>query len=407
MALVALGVTGGISAYKSVEVCRGLQKLGHDVVAVMTEAATKFVGPLTFEAITRREVITSQWKAGANADIEHISIASDIALLLVAPCTANVAGKFAHGIADDFLSSLYLATQAPVLIAPAMNTNMLAHPAVQANLRTLESRGVRFVDPGDGYLACGWVGKGRLAEPAEIVEAAQAMLAPSDPAWRGLRVLVTAGPTYEDIDPVRFVGNRSSGRMGFALAAEARRRGARVTLVAGPTRVEPPQVDELVRVRSAADLHAAVMRVAGETDLVIMAAAVADYAPSSPAEGKIAKGDGPMMLTMERTADVLADLGRLPSRAEGRGPVLVGFAAETSNLLAKASAKRERKGADLIVANDVSRDDIGFDVDANAVTIISASATVEVPRQSKARVAAAILDQVSPLLRPAPAPVLS
>ena len=407
MALVALGVTGGISAYKSVEVCRGLQKLGHDVVAVMTEAATKFVGPLTFEAITRREVITSQWKAGANADIEHISIASDIALLLVAPCTANVAGKFAHGIADDFLSSLYLATQAPVLIAPAMNTNMLAHPAVQANLRTLESRGVRFVDPGDGYLACGWVGKGRLAEPAEIVEAAQAMLAPSDPAWRGLRVLVTAGPTYEDIDPVRFVGNRSSGRMGFALAAEARRRGARVTLVAGPTRVEPPQVDELVRVRSAADLHAAVMRVAGETDLVIMAAAVADYAPSSPAEGKIAKGDGPMMLTMERTADVLADLGRLPSRAEGRGPVLVGFAAETSNLLAKASAKRERKGADLIVANDVSRDDIGFDVDANAVTIISASATVEVPRQSKARVAAAILDQVSPLLRPAQAPVLS
>ena len=407
MALVALGVTGGISAYKSVEVCRGLQKLGHDVVAVMTEAATKFVGPLTFEAITRREVITSQWKAGANADIEHISIASDIALLLVAPCTANVAGKFAHGIADDFLSSLYLATQAPVLIAPAMNTNMLAHPAVQANLRTLESRGVRFVDPGDGYLACGWVGKGRLAEPADIVEAAQAMLAPADPAWRGLRVLVTAGPTYEDIDPVRFVGNRSSGRMGFALAAEARRRGARVTLVAGPTRVAPPQVDELVRVRSAADLHAAVMRVAGDTDVVIMAAAVADYAPSSVAAGKIAKGDGPMTLILERTEDVLADLGRLPSRAEGRGPVLVGFAAETSNLLAKASAKRERKGADLIVANDVSRDDIGFDVDANAVTIISASGTVEVPRQSKARVAAAILDQVSPLLRPAPAPVLS
>ena len=407
MALVALGVTGGISAYKSVEVCRGLQKLGHDVVAVMTEAATKFVGPLTFEAITRREVITSQWKSGANADIEHISIASDIALLLVAPCTANVAGKFAHGIADDFLSSLYLATQAPVLIAPAMNTNMLAHPAVQANLRTLESRGVRFVDPGDGYLACGWVGKGRLAEPAQIVEAAQAMLAPSDPVWRGLRVLVTAGPTYEDIDPVRFVGNRSSGRMGFALAAEARRRGARVTLVAGPTRVAPPQVDELVRVRSAADLHAAVMRVAGDTDVVIMAAAVADYAPSSVAAGKMAKGDGPMTLTLERTEDVLADLGRLPSRAEGRGPVLVGFAAETSNLLAKASAKRERKGADLIVANDVSRDDIGFDVDANAVTIISASGTVEVPRQSKARVAAAILDQVSPLLRPTPAPVLS
>ena len=407
MALVALGVTGGISAYKSVEVCRGLQKLGHEVVAVMTESATKFVGPLTFEAITRREVITSQWKAGANADIEHISIASDIALLLVAPCTANMIGKFAHGIADDFLSSLYLATQAPVLIAPAMNMHMLAHPAVEANLRTLESRGARFVDPGDGYLACGWIGKGRLAEPAEIVEAAQAVLAPADPAWRGLRVVVTAGPTCEDIDPVRFVGNRSSGRMGFALAAEARRRGARVTLVAGPTQVEPPQVDELVRVRSAADLHAAVMQAAEGADVVIMAAAVADYTPSSPAAGKIAKGDGPMTLTMHRTADVLADLGRLPSRVEGRGPVLVGFAAETSNLLAKASAKRERKGADLIVANDVSREDSGFDVDANAVTIISALGTVEVPRQSKARVAAAILDQVSSLLRPALAPVLS
>ncbi|MEQ1897253.1 MAG: bifunctional phosphopantothenoylcysteine decarboxylase/phosphopantothenate--cysteine ligase CoaBC [Vicinamibacterales bacterium] len=407
MALVALGVTGGISAYKSVEVCRGLQKLGHEVVAVMTESATKFVGPLTFEAITRRDVITSQWKAGANADIEHISIASDIALLLVAPCTANVIGKFAHGIADDFLSSLYLATQAPVLIAPAMNMHMLAHPAVEANLRTLESRGVRFVDPGDGYLACGWVGKGRLAEPAEIVEAAQVILAPADPAWRGLRVVVTAGPTYEDIDPVRFVGNRSSGRMGFAMAAEARRRGARVTLVAGPTRVEPPQVDELVRVRSAADLHAAVMQASEGADVVIMAAAVADYAPSSPAAGKIAKDDGPMTLTMNRTKDVLADLGRLPSRAEGRGPVLVGFAAETSNLLAKASAKRERKGADLIVANDVSRDDIGFDVDANAVTIISAAGAVDVPRQSKARVAAAILDQVLPFLRTAPAPVLS
>lgn len=405
MALVALGVTGGISAYKSVEVCRGLQKLGHDVVAVMTEAATKFVGPLTFEAITRREVITSQWKAGANADIEHISLASDIGLLLVAPCTANVAAKFAHGIADDFLSSLYLATQAPVLIAPAMNTHMLTHPAVQENLRTLEARGVRVVDPGDGYLACGWVGKGRLAEPAEIVDAARALLTPADAAWRGLRVVITAGPTYEDIDPVRFVGNRSSGRMGFALATEARRRGARVTLVAGPTRVEPPQVDALVRVRSAADLHAAVMRAAEEADVVIMAAAVADYAPAAPAAGKIAKGDGPMTLTLNRTKDVLADLGRLPSRAAGRGPVLVGFAAETSNLVAKASAKRERKGADLIVANDVSRDDIGFDVDANAVTIIGVSGTVDVPRQSKAGVAAAILDQVSPLLRPVPTPV--
>ncbi len=407
MALVALGVTGGISAYKSVEVCRGLQKLGHEVVAVMTRAATKFVGPLTFEAITRREVITSQWTPGANADIEHIALASDIGLLLVAPCTANVIGKFAHGMADDFLTSLYLATTAPVLIAPAMNTNMLAHPAVQENVRILEARGVRRVEPGEGYLACGWVGKGRLAEPAEIVEAAQAILAPVDASWRGRHVVVSAGPTYEDIDPVRFVGNRSSGRMGFALAADARRRGARVTLVAGPTRMEPPQVETLVRVRSAAEMHAAVLAAAEGADVVVMAAAVADYTPVGPAAGKIAKGDGPLVLTLERTRDVLADLGARRARHSGEGPVLVGFAAETSDLLAKAAVKRERKGVDMIVANDVSNPDIGFDVDANAVSIVSAGGVVDVPRQSKMRIAAAILDQVTPLLRPAPVPVRS
>jgi phosphopantothenoylcysteine decarboxylase/phosphopantothenate--cysteine ligase len=405
VALIALGVTGGISAYKSVEVCRGLQKLGHDVVAVMTKSATKFVGPLTFEAITRREVITSQWKPGANADIEHIAIASDISLLLVAPCTANVLGKFAHGLADDFLSSLYLATTAPVLIAPAMNTNMLAHPAVQENLRTLEARGVRRVEPGDGYLACGWVGKGRLAEPEAIVAAAQAMLLPADPAWRGRHVVVSAGPTYEDIDPVRYVGNRSSGRMGFAVAAEARRRGARVTLVSGPTRVDPPQVDELIRVRSAAEMHAAVMTASSGADVVVMAAAVADYTPAAPAAGKIAKADGPMVLTLERTRDVLADLGAAPSRQAGHGPVLVGFAAETSDVVAKATAKRARKGVDLIVANDVADASIGFDVETNAVTIIGASGVVDVPRQSKALVAVAILDQVTPLLGSVAAPV--
>src|SRR5512138_3484627 len=251
MALIALGVTGGVGAYKAVEVCRGLQKRGHDVVAVMTRAATRFVGPLTFEAITRRNVITSQWRPGMNADIEHIAIADGIALLLVAPCTANVIGKFANGIADDFLTSLYLATKAPVLIAPAMNVNMLAHEAVQRNLQTLTARGVRFVEPGEGYLACGWIGKGRLAEPDEIVAAAEAVLRPEGPL-RGKRVLVTAGPTYEDLDPVRYVGNRSSGKMGFAIAAVAMRRGADVTLVAGPTSVEPPAVRELVRVRTAA-----------------------------------------------------------------------------------------------------------------------------------------------------------
>ena len=399
MALIALGVTGGVGAYKAVEVCRGLQKRGHDVVAVMTRSAVRFVGPLTFEAITRRPVITSQWRPGMNADIEHIAIADSIAVLLVAPCTANVIGKFANGIADDFLSSLYLATKAPVLIAPAMNTNMLAHDAVQRNLDTLSARGVRFVEPGEGYLACGWIGKGRLAEPAEIVDAAERALTPTDSALRGTRVVVTAGPTYEDIDPVRYVGNRSSGRMGFALAAEARRRGATVTIVAGPTRVEPPAVDEVVRVRSAAEMHEAVMRAASNADVVIMAAAVADYTPVAVAPEKIAKTEAPMTVTLRRTKDILTDLGSMRAGLGSAGPLLVGFAAETEDVLAKAREKRLRKKIDLIVANDVSKSDRGFDVAANAVTIVAADGEQHVPLQSKDRVAGAILDRIEHLLR--------
>jgi phosphopantothenoylcysteine decarboxylase/phosphopantothenate--cysteine ligase len=317
MAFIALGVTGGIGAYKAVEIARSLQKQGHDVVAVMTRSARRFVAPLTFEAITRRPVITDQWKPGANADIEHISIASGIDLLLVAPATANTLGKFAHGIADDFLSSLYLATTAPVVLAPAMNTNMFAHPAVIANLETLGRRGVRIVEPGSGYLACGWIGKGRLAEPEEVVAYVQQVLAPASTAFSGRSVLVTAGPTYENIDPVRYVGNRASGRMGFAVAAEAMRRGARVILVAGPSSVEAPAVTELIRVRSAADMHEAVMTRAAAQDVVIMAAAVADYT-LQPAPQKIAKAEGPLVLTLSRTRDILADLGASLARKDGR-----------------------------------------------------------------------------------------
>jgi phosphopantothenoylcysteine decarboxylase/phosphopantothenate--cysteine ligase len=399
MALIALGVTGGIGAYKAVEVCRGLQQRGHDVVAVMTRAAARFVGPITFEAITKRPVITSQWRRGMNADIEHIAIADGIALLLVAPCTANVIGKFASGIADDFLTSLYLATKAPVLLAPAMNTNMLAHDAVQRNLQTLAERGVRFVEPGEGYLACGWVGKGRLAEPGAIVEAAAGMLASGDASWRGRHVLVSAGPTYEDIDAVRYVGNRSSGRMGFAIAAEAKRRGARVTLVAGPTLVEPPAVDALVRVRSAAEMHEAVMRAAAGADAVIMAAAVADYTPAQTSAGKIAKTDAPMTLTLQRTQDILADLGSMRDGLGSAAPVLVGFAAETDDLVRRARDKRTRKKADLIVANDVTTPDRGFDTATNAVTIVGEDGDEDVPLQSKDGVASIILDRVGDLLR--------
>jgi phosphopantothenoylcysteine decarboxylase/phosphopantothenate--cysteine ligase len=398
VALIALGVTGGIGAYKSVEVCRGLQKRGHDVVAVMTRAATRFVGPVTFEAITRRQVITSQWKPGANADIEHIAIADQIALLVVAPCTANVIGKFANGIADDFLTSLYLATKAPVLIAPAMNTNMLAHDAVQRNLQVLSARGTRLVEPGEGYLACGWIGKGRLAEPQDIVAAADRIVSPRDSVLRGRRVVVSAGPTYEDIDAVRYIGNRSSGRMGFAIAAAAHARGANVTLVAGPTSIEPPAVDETIAVRRAAEMHAAVMRAAEHADVVVMAAAVADYTPAQPAAGKIAKRDEPLTLTLERTPDILADLGRASAR-RATPLLLVGFAAEAGDLLAKAREKRARKNVDLIVANDVTSPGAGFDVETNAVTIIGADDEETLPLQSKSRVADAILDRVERLLK--------
>ncbi len=401
MAFIALGVSGGIGAYKSVEIARGLQKDGHDVVAVMTRAARRFVGPLTFEAITRREVITDQWKPGANADIEHISIASTINLLLVAPATANTIGKFANGIADDFLSSLYLATTAPVLIAPAMNTNMFAHPAVVRNLDTLAGRGVRFVDPGEGYLACGWIGKGRLAEPADVVAAVREMLRPSGPL-AGKRVLVSAGPTYEDIDPVRFIGNRSSGKMGYALAAEAASRGALVTLVTGPTHLTPPRVAEVIPVRSAADMHQAIMARAADADLVLMAAAVADFTPAERVDQKIAKNDAGLSVALRRTTDILADLGRLASRAAADRPILVGFAAETHDVVAHAQAKLQRKVVDLIVANDVAQPGVGFEVDTNAVTLVTRDDTVEIPLQSKAIVAGRILDRVERLLTETP-----
>ena len=399
--LIALGVTGGIGAYKAVEVARGLQKHGHDVVAIMTAAATRFVGPVTFEAITKRRVITDQFESGANADIEHIALASSIDLLLIAPASANIIGKLANGIADDFLATLYTATRAPVLVAPAMNSQMFSHEAIRKNMDTLAARGVRFVDPGEGYLACGWIGKGRLAEPDEIVAAAEAILTPTGPL-RGRRLIVTAGPTYEDVDPVRYIGNRSSGRMGFAIAAEAVRRGASVTLIAGPTTLPVPSVGEVVRVRSAAEMHQVVLARADEADVVIMAAAVADYAPAERADQKLHKTGDTLTLILRRTADILGDLGSRRLVA-GRGPLLVGFAAETSDVVAGATDKLRRKHVDLIVANDVSRADAGFDTETNAVTLVDAHTSDALPLQPKARVAAEILNRVERLLLLAPA----
>jgi phosphopantothenoylcysteine decarboxylase/phosphopantothenate--cysteine ligase len=395
MALVALGVTGGIGAYKAVEVARGLQKAGHDVAAIMTRSARKFVGELTFEAITRRPVITDQFARGANADIEHIALATEAKLLLVAPATANVIGKFAHGIADDFLSSLYLATRAPVLMAPAMNTNMLEHDAVRRNMATLAARGVQFVDPGAGYLACGWIGKGRLAEPDDIVAAAERILQPSG-TLLGRLVVVSAGPTFEDIDDVRFIGNRSSGRMGYAVAGVAARRGARVVLVSGPTSLDVPAGVELVRVRSAAEMYDAMRVAAADADIVVMAAAVADYTPAVRLDGKIQKADGPLDLHLVRTTDILLELGR--ARGSRGRPVLVGFAAESGDPVARGREKLARKGADLIVANDISRPDAGFESDMNAATFISADGTEAFPLAPKTTLADAILDRTEALL---------
>ena len=395
MALIVLGVTGGIGAYKAVEVARGLQKHGHDVAAIMTRSARRFVGEVTFEAITRRRVITDQYARGANADIEHIALATDARLLLVAPATANVIGKFANGIADDFLTSLYLATRAPVLMAAAMNTNMLEHEAVRENMAALARRGVQFVEPGAGYLACGWIGKGRLAEPDDIVAAALRVLQPSG-SLLGRLVVVSAGPTFEDIDQVRFIGNRSSGRMGYALAGEAARRGARVVLVSGPATLDAPQGVEVVRVRSAAQMHDALRAAAAGADIVIMAAAVADYTPHMPLDGKIEKGDGPWELRLVRTPDILLELAR--ARGNAARPVLIGFAAESGDPVARGREKLARKGVDLIVANDISRAEAGFDSEMNAATLISADGTEVFPLGPKAALAGVILDRAEALI---------
>jgi phosphopantothenoylcysteine decarboxylase/phosphopantothenate--cysteine ligase len=366
------------------------------VVAVMTRNARRFVGPGTFEAITRHKVITSQWTPGLNADIEHISIATDIDLLLVAPATANVVGKLANGIADDFLTTLYLATRAPVLLAPAMNTRMLEHEAVRRNLSILASRGVHFVEPGEGYLACGWMGKGRLADPDVIAAAAERILHPKQ-SLAGKRVVVTAGPTYEDIDPIRFLGNRSSGKMGFAIAEEAQRRGAHVTIVAGPTRVDPPTGAAVVHVRSAADMRDAVLRHSAGADLVVMAAAVADFTPAAgAATAKLPRVGETLTLELRTTTDILAELGT--RRGAAPLPVLVGFAAETGDPTPRARQKLAAKSVDLIVANDVSHPDRGFDVDVNAATLLGPDSEERLPLQTKREMARAIVDRAEALL---------
>jgi phosphopantothenoylcysteine decarboxylase / phosphopantothenate---cysteine ligase len=389
---VALGVSGGIAAYKAAEIVRLLQERGIRVQVIMTHAAQEFVRPLTFAALSGEKVITDMFAAGNEAPnidsaVEHIAVAQAIDALLVAPATADVLAKFAQGIANDFLTTLYLATTAAVVVAPAMNVNMWNHPATQSNLDILRKRGVRVVEPGTGYLACGMTGPGRLAENDAIVAATLEALGASQ-ELAGETVLITAGPTREKIDPVRYLTNRSSGRMGYALAEAALRRGARVLLVTGPTSLTPPGAAEVTQVESAEEMRQAVLKLLPQATIVIKTAAVADYRPKAAESQKIKRG-GPMSLELEPTADILSDVVR-----RKQSQIVFGFAAETQNALENARKKLAAKSLDAIVVNDVSREGIGFDSDRNAVTIITQSDVIEVPETTKWEVAQRVLDQV-------------
>jgi phosphopantothenoylcysteine decarboxylase / phosphopantothenate---cysteine ligase len=392
---IALGVTGGIAAYKAAEIVRLLQDKdrGIRVQVVMTRAAQEFVRPLTFAALSGEKVITGMFSSdeeqASNIDsaIEHIAVAQSIDALVVAPATADVLAHFAQGIASDFLTTLYLATTAPVIVAPAMNVNMWNHPATQTNLDILRKRGVRIVEPDAGYLACGMTGPGRLAENDAIVAAVLEALGTSQDL-NGETILITVGPTREKIDPVRYLTNRSSGRMGYALAEAAPRRGARVLLVSGPTSLTPPGAAEVTQVESAEEMRDAVLKFLPQASTVIKTAAVSDYRPKTAATQKI-KRKGPMTLELEATPDILKELS-----VKKTSQILVGFAAETENVLENARQKLLAKNLDLIVVNDVSREGVGFDSDRNAVTIITHDEVVEVPETTKLEVARRVLDQV-------------
>ncbi len=393
MASILLGVTGGIAAYKACEVLRLFDKAGHRVRVVMTRTATEFVGPLTFETLSKAPVLTDAQPLGENGSILHIDYADQADVFVVAPCTANVIAKLAQGIADDALSTTALAFTGPVLIAPAMNVNMWNSESVRKNLDVLRKRGIHVVEPSSGDLACGWVGEGRLAEPPEIVEAVLRVLDIHKDLAR-LRIVISAGPTQEKIDPVRYISNRSSGKMGYAVAEAARSRGASVTLVSGPVSLEAPEGVRLIRVESASEMKAAMDEAAAAADVVIMAAAVADYRAAAPVDRKIKKDSEEVQIALIRNDDILAGLGK----TKRAGQVLVGFAAETNDVIAYASEKLKRKNADLFVANDVSRADIGFSADENEIHLLYADGrAVKVDKAPKKRIANAILDAVKDL----------
>ena len=394
---IVLGVTGGIAAYKAVDLCSKLVQAGATVDVIMTEAATRFVTPLPFQTISARPVSVDMFQLLRDTEMAHISLSAKADVLVIAPATANTIAKLAYGLADNLLTSTVLATTAPLVIAPAMDADMWANPLTQENVRLLRERGAAIVGPGHGRLASGRMGAGRLVSTEEIMAAIRQTLGRNGALAR-LRVTVTAGGTQEPIDPVRYVSNRSSGKMGYALAEVARDEGAQVTLVSAPTGLNPVYGAEMVAVRTAAEMHEAVMGRLEQTDVLIMAAAVADYRPAQVAAQKIKKGTGGLTLELERTQDILTAVAQ--ARVMGMPGLVVGFAAETEDLLANAQDKLQRKKLDLIVANDVSANDSGFGVDTNRVTLIAANGQVEaLPLMSKFEVAEHVLGRAAALWR--------
>lgn len=391
--VVVLGVSGGIAAYKACEIVSRLKKAGTEVHVIMTENAVKLAAPLTFQTLSGNLVVVDTFTPPVAFEVEHIALAQKADVFVIAPATANILAKMAHGIADDMLSTTVLATKAPVLVAPAMNTAMWEHPATQANVKILQDRGVHMIGPAGGLLACGDSGIGRMSEPEEITEEILHLLN-SDDSMRGLRVLVTAGPTREAIDPVRFITNRSSGKMGYAIAETAAARGAEVTLVSGPVSIPAPAHCRVISVETTEDLYQAMMRECAEQDIIIQSAAPADYRPVEQAEQKIKKEKGqPLHLTLVENEDIAAAVGQ----NKRKGQILVGFAAETENLLDNASGKLHRKNLDMIVANDVTRPGAGFDVDTNIVTLITENHQESFPLMTKKEVSEIILTKAMEL----------
>ena len=388
---VLLCVTGGIAAYKAVALTSKLTQLHAKVKVIMSEHATKFVTPLTFQAISRNPVYIDTFDEIDPEKIAHIDLAEWADVIVIAPATANVIGKLAHGIADDMVTTTLLATTKPVFLAPSMNVHMYQHPAVQQNMDILASRGYRFIEPGEGYLACGYVGKGRMAEPEEIIDHLIRFFSSQKTILQGKRILITAGPTRERIDPVRFITNFSSGKMGYALAEEAIKLGAEVILVSGPVSLSPPAQVKVLQVESAREMYETVLAHFPETDIIIKTAAVADYRPKSVASQKLKKKTDTLVIELEKTVDILAELGKRKQKQ-----FLVGFAAETENIEENAKEKLRKKNLDLIVVNDVTQEGAGFGVDTNIVTIYRKNGTkLALPKMSKSRVARAILEEIA------------